>query len=393
MNPVVRAGAVAGLVALALAPGAQAAGPAGVTVRVEGQAETIVPRTALTTTTAPVSKDGEHSCPGTSAIGALDVATAGDWDGAWSFSQQVERIRGESHVFDPDAAANRYWTFWLNHRFQNAGACDTELQEGDEVLFFPDCFGDCASQAPLRLEIPPHARPGEPVQAKVVQYGVAFGDDGGSTTEGPATGATVTAGGRTFTTDGQGVANVVLDERGPAGARASKPDFVRSATETVCVSDGADGFCGTATPGAAAPPAPACVTDGADGRCGTRDRRAPQARITGIGEQQRFTRRSAPRELTGSVEADPSGLHVVKLRLTRRHRGRCWYFSGSKEAWRRTRCGRAFRFAIGDRADWSYLLPKRPRRGRYVLDVIAVDRAFNRDTLARGRNRVVFHVV
>ena len=49
-------------------------------------------------------------------------------------------------------------------------------------------------------------------------------------------------------------------------------------------------------------------------------------------------------------------------------------------------------FSIGDRADWSYLLPKRLGKGRYVLDVIAVDKLGNRDALARGRNRVVFFV-
>jgi hypothetical protein len=83
---------------------------------------------------------------------------------------------------------------------------------------------------------------------------------------------------------------------------------------------------------------------------------------------------------------------AVKLRLTRRHRGRCWYFSPKSDGFRRTRCGRAFAFRIGDRADWSYLLPESLGPGRYVLDVVAIDRAFNRDALARGRSRVVFTV-
>ena len=49
-------------------------------------------------------------------------------------------------------------------------------------------------------------------------------------------------------------------------------------------------------------------------------------------------------------------------------------------------------FAIGDRADWSYLLPARLGRGRYVLDAIAIDGAGNRTPLARGTTRVVFTV-
>ena len=32
---------------------------------------------------------------------------------------------------------------------------------------------------------------------------------------------------------------------------------------------------------------------------------------------------------------------------------------------------------IGDRADWSYLLPHRLRKGRYTIGVMAVDKRFN----------------
>jgi hypothetical protein len=35
-------------------------------------------------------------------------------------------------------------------------------------------------------------------------------------------------------------------------------------------------------------------------------------------------------------------------------------------------------FRIGDRPDWSYLLPRRLGRGRYTLRVAAIDRAGNR---------------
>ena len=72
--------------------------------------------------------------------------------------------------------------------------------------------------------------------------------------------------------------------------------------------------------------------------------------------------------------------------------GRCQLYSPSKERFRRSRCGRRVNFSIGDRQDWSYLLPKRLGKGRYVLDAIAVDKLGNRDKLARGRNRVVFFV-
>ena len=383
------AGAVTAL-ALSLPVPALAAGPANVTVRVEGQSQTLVPETPVTTTTARATSPGGNDCSGTSAIGALDLATKSDWDGQ---PGTVERIFAEEHKFAPGADANRYWTFWLNYQYQNQGACDTELQEGDDVLFFVDCYGDCPTSTPLRLEMPAAAKPDETVEAKVTEYSVTFDENYyGTTSSKPSAGASVEVGDRTYTTDANGIARIQTFKRGPVDARAVKSPYVRSSVESVCVSDGADGFCGSAKPGEPAPASPACVTTGDDGRCGTRDRRAPQARIEGIGEKQSFTRAGAPRELRGSVSADPSGLHAVKLRLSRRHGGRCWYFSPKKDGFRRTRCGRSFAFAIGDRADWSYLLPERLGRGRYVLDVIAIDKAFNRDALARGRNRVVFTV-
>jgi len=134
-------------------------------------------------------------------------------------------------------------------------------------------------------------------------------------------------------------------------------------------------------PGGSAP-APVAERDGA----------APVSRITGIREQQRFSRRRAPRTLRGSVTPDPSGLRAVKLSLTRSRGGRCQLYSPTRERFRPARCGRRVNFAIGDRQDWSYLLPGRLGPGRYVLDAVAVDKLGNRDRLARGRSRVVFFV-
>jgi hypothetical protein len=118
-----------------------------------------------------------------------------------------------------------------------------------------------------------------------------------------------------------------------------------------------------------------------------RDTTAPVTTI-GVRDRAVFSRRRAPRLLRGSVTADPSGLHSVKLRLTRRVGKRCSYFSGRQERFRRMRCGRGSFLRIGDRAAWSYLLPKRLGRGRYVLEAKAIDGAFNRGPAARARFRV-----
>jgi hypothetical protein len=148
-----------------------------------------------------------------------------------------------------------------------------------------------------------------------------------------------------------------------------------------------------------------------DGFCGSVDRQAPKALITAVREGQTFARGRGPRELAGRVGvlaafapraveagallADPSGLHAVKLRLTRNDGGRCSAWSGSRERFVKRRCGarHGWWLGIGDKVDWSYLLPARLPRGRYVLDVNAIDKAFNRDDRRRrGENRVVFRV-
>ena len=61
-----------------------------------------------------------------------------------------------------------------------------------------------------------------------------------------------------------------------------------------------------------------------------------------------------------------------------RKRGdRCWTFDGASERFERHRCGGRDSFRIGDRADWSYLLPARLRRGRYTIRATAIDKAGN----------------
>jgi len=153
--------------------------------------------------------------------------------------------------------------------------------------------------------------------------------------------------------------------------QATKDGLVRSQTHDLTVYQPVKG-----------PPPP--------GTTATPDRTAPTAKLSGITDKQTFT--TGPRELKGSFGADASGIKTVKLRLAKRSGGKCWYFSGKMETFRRTKCGTEKYFAIGDRADWTYLLPARLGKGRYVLDAIAIDGAGNRTPLARGTTRVVFTV-
>lgn len=366
---------VLGVCALA-APTVQAQAPATVTVRVEGVSETLVPTTTVTTSTTPVRKqaDPTQTCSGTSVGGALEVAVSGDWGGSYTaFGQSVERIRGESY---PLAAAGRYWTLWVNGRPADVGACARELGQGDEVIIFVDCFGGGCPESPepLRVDVPNSARAGVPFTVRVEELG---GERASA-----VAGATVRGLG-TATSNADGLATLVAERAGTYTLSIEAPGKVRT-TATVRVLE-ADAVEAPGAPPAVAVPGPVPGPAGLD-------RSPPGARIVGIAEGERFSRARAPRTLRASVGADPSGLARVELRLTRRDGRSCAYLSVRRERFIRARCGLGISYRIGDGAQVSYLLPERLRAGRYVLDVVAVDRAGNRDRLARGSTRVVFRV-
>ncbi len=214
----------------------------------------------------------------------------------------------------------------------------------------------------------------------------------------PVAGATVSGGDAAATTNAAGDATVTVSAAGPFSLRATKANRAPSASEGACATTGADALCGSTVAdggtGEAGGDVP-CETSGSDGRCGTTDREAPRATITAIRDGQRFTRAKGPRRITATITSDPSGLKLVKLRLTRTDGPRCTYYSGRSERFRPAPCGvkRASWFGVGDREQLDYLLPQKLGRGRYVLDVNAVDKAENRDDARRrGANRVVFHV-
>lgn len=374
------------LASLSLAAPAALATP--VTVRIEGAGETLLPATAVETSEAPVVADGNpaHACAGGSALGALRSATHGSWSGVWNsgFGQyEILGIDGEAHLFESGAPANFYWSLWLNGRESELGACEAMMHAGDEVLFFPACYGQaCAvSPTPLVIAAPASAAVGEPVRVTVSRLSATG-------TPAPLAGATVTGAAAPATTDAEGNAIVTFSATGALTLRASAPQSVR-AEASVCVHAGDDGNCGT--------PAPS----GSGGVEGTRVVVAPPApyrgpfalvpRLSGIADGARFSRRRAPRVLTGTVSAH-STVTLVRLELRRALGGRCWYYDGLRERFVAARCGHGASFEVARSASFSYLLPDGLPRGRYVLDVLAADAAGNTTTLARGTSRVVFDV-
>jgi uncharacterized protein DUF4430 len=379
---------------LAQASIARAGTPSTVTVRVEGLSETKLLPTQVTTSTAPVSKDGNpaDSCSGTSALGALNLATAGNWDGPWEakFNQySIFTIAGETHEFEEGSPANYYWSFWLNNKFSELGACETELQPGDQVLFFPSCYGaSCPTPepTPLGIEAPASANAGEAVTITVKQYN-ANGEAA------PAVGADVGGGGDGAITDAQGHATLKFFGDATytlrAGAGAERPPAIRTET-TICIHEGNDGTCGTPSPVAAPIAAPGSSQVQAAGFY--TGPYALVARAVGLIDGHVYARRHAPRVLSGRA-ISKAAISSISIRLRRTYKGRCWAYDGARERLRRVHCrrGRFFKVKSGG-SSFSYLLPSKLPPGRYVFDLTASDTAGNRAPLDRGSSRIVFYV-
>ena len=387
------AGALSVLVLTAVPAGAVAA-PVTSDLRIEGAQRTYFEGRVTTDVRTLDGRDGSgpHDCGTTPTVGGL-LGTAAE-TAPFSLVARyypdfgneffLETVEGETPDFD---ATSTYWSLFDDGVATQTGMCGTAVQGGDEIVFAVTDGDDPL----LALSAADTARPGETVELTVTDRA-----DGQ-----PVAGAAV--GGQTTGADGK--ARVTATQRGTTAYKATMPGTIRSESEPVCVTDGQDGFCGTRRPdGTTVTPGPSS-TPGSTGSTtttnptttptttppATRDTRRPVGRVAGVRTGQRFTVARAPRELRVTA-TDASGVAQVKLRLTRRLNGRCAYLSGRKERFVPAKCGRSFAFKASDRGDFSYLLPERLAPGRYVLDVVAIDRAGNRDELARGRSRIVFTV-
>ena len=118
------------------------------------------------------------------------------------------------------------------------------------------------------------------------------------------------------------------------------------------------------------------------------------ARIAGIKGGHVYSRRRAPRVLKGEVQVRSGGtLREVLIRLQRRHGGRCFDFSGSREAFvRAKRCRAAAFFSVGSSESFSYLLPAPLPPGTYSYDIEAVEATGKHTSLVNGVSHVVFRV-
>jgi len=375
---------------LVFASTALGAGPATVTVRAVGPGpsyQTLVALTTVTTNTTPVVNDGNaaHACSGTSAAGALQLATAGKWTGTWSEKLSayfVETIAGTG-------LSGSYWNFWHNNAESALGICGVEPEDGDSLLFFPECYEKCAGSPPsvLSIKAPATAEVGKPVSIEVLSYPNPSGAPV------PEAEATVTGGGESSQpTNAQGQTTMTFsgDERFSLYARGPAEGAAIPAETFICVHEGNDGTCGTTAPASttklaqpSSTPSPARPYTGPF---------ALVAQATGLLEGHVYPRGRAPRTLTGKVLAH-TAVDSVSIGLRRGYRGRCYVYDATRERFVRARChtDSVFKVASGG-TDFSYLLPAQLPPGRYVFDIDAVDAAGNHVALARGSSRIVFYV-
>jgi Domain of unknown function (DUF4430) len=134
---VFKAGAIALATAgIAFAPSAASAATAPtVTVSVQGKTKTLLPVTTVHTKLGSITRGGVAAgkCPATSAQGALNVATHGNWKGTWYASYHEYFITGI--LGDNETSKKYYWSLVVNGKASSKGACDVKLKNGDKVLF------------------------------------------------------------------------------------------------------------------------------------------------------------------------------------------------------------------------------------------------------------------
>jgi hypothetical protein len=339
---------------------ASAAAPPAAFVRVEGAGATLLPQTLVDTTTATAVK--AKACPGTSAAGALDDATAGNWTGSYSTKFDdylVGTILGES------PSGNNFWTLWVNGRSSSTGACSTPLHPSDHVLWF-DCQADAnfnCTNNPLSVSAPAVVQRNHAFNATVTQL-----DGAGHSA--PITGAAVSGNGVAAVSGTRGSTRLVAHQRGVITLQATKSGATPSDPVFVCVYATSKSECGSAGSG-------------------------PAVRVNGITEHEKFAHRKAPRVLQGTAGPDPSGLTDVSLSLLRRApHNHCFAYDGDHGRWRSTSCHnpKAPLFSVGASADWSYLLPAVLPVGTYRLEVVAGDGAGHQTKLQTGTSKLDFTV-
>lgn len=119
--------------AASAAPKAQeAAAPPTVSVSVVGRTTTLLKPTSVQVKPGWITRGG-GKCVATTAQGALNLATKGDWQGSWSAKYHEYFITGILGL--TESSSKYYWELLVNGKAASSGACDTKLKTGDKVVF------------------------------------------------------------------------------------------------------------------------------------------------------------------------------------------------------------------------------------------------------------------
>ena len=430
--------AAVALVLLALAAPAVAQA-ATVSLRVEARTGSLVPTGNVDlpgSAVAPAGALDGQNCPGNSIVGALHTATQGDWNGVWSETDgwSIQRIKSQ----DVGDGSARKWVVYVNNTYITQAPCKELLKDNDKVLIYPACVVgtlSCFGGEPLLFVQPPtEASPGVRLQFRTLEVNTSFDASGGATS-----GATASVDASLFSdnlftrTDIYGLGILTFTVRGPHTVVLQKgnrvPDY-----HTICITDGADGYCGTtANPHVPFDPLNFCTTTGDDGECGSPDLRAPLGRISDPTVAKKYARGKGPDTLQGTVDRDPSEVREVLLRLKRRSRvwtmkvvgkkrvtvkrrvrgkvvrkrvvrkvrkrvrvARCYQWNSTRTAWvvmKSCKNDATTWFKANGDEVWSYEFTAPLPGGVYLLDAQAIDGKGNADkTPEPGRNRVDFTV-
>jgi hypothetical protein len=423
-HPALRAGLVlCALAALLLALAAPSgAAPVTVQLRVEGSSTTLYEGPVATEpqTFETASSKGAHPCnyaenggsesefanggtPSATPTDALrSAALAGGlaFDAEWFGNEKNGGNPGDFFVLQvgPDAnSKTAFWGYAVDETTAPVGGCQVALPPGAEVLWAYNYFGLAHH---LHLAGPATVSAGVPFTVHVVDgqngqpvAGASIGTYGSGVTTPLAT---------STTTDAAGNATVTLASAGTVALKATQPESVRSNAISICVHNGNDGTCGTTIlpipcPLAAGPGSPTCPGPCAAGASAIACRPpvAPIDTVTagGVRQGRTYHRRSAPRVLTGAVQVPAGGtLRDVRISLLRRVGRHCYAFSGTRVRFVRARCGSAHFFSVGGSQSFSYLLPSRLPRGRYVYEVEALEAGGRASRLVQGVSEVSFRV-
>jgi hypothetical protein len=363
------------------------AAPVTVNLRVEGSSQTFY-EGPVTTDAKTLSKDGTHPCdgtngganpsPGPTMTSALDDglnAVGVPWTATWYDSSNdffVDSIGSDAN--DPNPPYT-YWGYFLNGVSSSVGGCQQQVHTGDNVLYTFSVYGTHL----LELTAPSRAATGESFQVTVQ-------DNDGNGTRTPAVGASVAG----TTADASGHATVSFADPGNHTFKATKSGTVRSNAATVCVYVPGSGDCGTDKPSTGGDTTQTTGTPAP--QPAVKDTTPPTVAVTSITPGKTYS--PGPRVLAGQAD-DAGGIYQVFLRLRATNGGaltsasRCRWFSGKRGVFtnRTVPRSKARFFRLGSNPKFSYLLPSKLGKGRYVLDVKVLDRSYN-----AGRAAIPFRV-